>query len=371
MTTDIERQETEQELLQIGSDLPPAALADTETEPTGGVLLGIRSRMGFELETFTMRLLALIGFSVIVAVLIGLTLFIGFDDRSERLFLLSFGHLIVAPLLFYAAIRFGFVLTLVFVLAVVQAVADAIELVIRIFTLATVLDLLLLGVNLLLLVLSILYAAAAWRTRAIVRHQNERARAALLEYDTREVTLRVTMARERLRQQESNAIRVVAVCGLIGILFAIGLGAIFLSFDRTGVLLLLFSIGHVAVALYALVAGVRGSWFTAILVLAGGALLALDLFQLIVRIGAQQPSAGMFSLTLAAILNLTFLLINITLLLIDVVYIITAAGYLYVDSTEPEASVVLVQSTARATTTMQSEKLSAMLIHPDVRRRKK
>lgn len=344
--TDVEKQERDAEVQQIGSDLPPAALSAVEMDPTSGVLFGIRSRMGLENETSLMRLWAFLGFSLIVGGLFVAVFFFGFDSNTEQLFIVSAPHLFLAPLLFYASIRFGVALVVVLVWSLLQAAIDGIALLFRIFTFTlTVEELVLLLFSAALFALALLYVVTTWRVSVVVRNQNQRAALALRSLSEAELAERAAFARTRLRQQEANTIRTTGVFGIVATLGALFTVLLFFSLDLAAAQLTIWSVGHLPVGLYAVFVGARGGLWTWLLLFFAVILMLLDLFELFIRLMLPETTI-VARISLAAILNLLFLLINISFLPIGIVHFIGAFGFLYADTVQPEPF-YLVQTARR------------------------
>ncbi len=345
-------------------DLPPPEVAPEEdSESASYTLLGIRTRAGLEKETGTLRFIAFLDISLSIAILLVLIVFVGLDDFSEQLFILSAGHFILAPIVAYTTVRFGAALYVAFGFAAVQFGLDLIELVVRAFSFSlTTEQVILLVANVVLLAFCGAYIFLLYRVYTVVRRQNERAREVnAASFTPAQLAEHTMAARARLVQQEANTIRLTALFGLVGVLVALLSAFVLLSFSRPAVLLLLFSTGHIFVAIYALLFGTSSpAWiFTSILLVAAIILLLLDGLQIFLRL--RLFSGSLTAVSFNAIVNITLLLINIAFLLVDVMYLLSSIGYLYIDQTGAvEDTAVAEQAVADTSPEQPMSLLSAM-----------
>jgi len=316
-------------------------------------LLGIVSRRDLERETTGLRIVATIGFSFAVATVFVLFAFLGNDRGTETLLLLSAGHLLIAPIAGYASVRFGIALTTALVLAATQTVLDLVQLIIRVTQVGSgdFDSFFFILFVLFFLVIDALYLIAVWRLRATIAALNQRANA--LRDETADPAAEREVVRRRLLQQESNAIRLTALFGLVGAAVLLLPIAVFVSFGDPIVGLTLFHASHILIALYAISYGVRGGWYTALLLLLAAGQLVLDLLALLLRITMTDFDIAFVSL--GSILALTFSLIAIAFLLIDAMYITTSLAYFSLSTSEtPEEASLIVRGASALSTRLAS-----------------
>lgn len=268
--------------------------------------LGLQSRAGFEKETFVLRVLALFDFALILAILLLAFVFLGFDDKAERLFLLSSPHILLAFLLFATSIRFGFVTVVTLFVAVIQLILNSVELALRIFSFSLAIgELLFILINIAFLVIAFIAVVTTYR---VYSRQSS-------EASSEQTTV----------QQEANSLRAAAMASVIVTVFLFILLLITLPVDSRAELVSFMTGVHLVVALYTFFLGLRGGVFSVLMIVFSFALAATDFAQLALRVlDETQPFT---QISIGAILAVLFLFINIGLLFLDTVYILSSIGY--------------------------------------------
>lgn len=356
---------------EIGADTPPPSLAEAEMTPTS-LLLGLRSRMGYEQETFVLRVLSMIELAIIVALLLSLFIFFGFTDMTERLFVLSMPHVLLSMVVFAASIRFGVVAMLALMLAALQVMLDGVELALRIVLLSlTIKGLVFILINLALLVLSIILTSTLWRIRTVVQEQNARAKRAIEGMDSRQVGDLRRHAQERLLQQESNTIRTAAITSVVAVFILLVFIAVTAPLNSTAEILSLFSGVHLLLAIYSVVAGLRGGFSSVVLIAFALAVLAVDCVELVLRLFDNGNGLVFGQVNFDAIVAILLLFINIGFLYLDVAWTLTSIGYYYAYSGVVENSIVLEEVVTVMPSGAHVDKINAFVVKSTpVRRRK-
>jgi hypothetical protein len=326
-------------------------------------LIGLGSRGELERETTGVRIVAIVAFSVAIV-----TLFFafGFLGVTSRLFLLTIGHLIIAPVAGYASVRFGLAILVALGLVVIQTLLDVGQLLIRVFTfsLFDFFALFYIVVMLVFVALDIVYLITLWRLYTTIRAINRRAAKNIDE--TADPAEALERAREHLLQQESNTIRVAALFGLVGAAFLLLPMALLFVFSATVTRLALLTFLHVPVAIYALMFSTRHTILALILLGLAALLLVADVFVILARLSS--PEFGFAVFAIGTIVNLVLLMIGVLFVLVDVVYMIASVGLVYARNVDNPfaggsllASSVLKQSAASVGDTVYSKVNAAVL----------
>lgn len=298
--------------------------------PTGNQDFGATERSGLEREMSSLRLVALVGFSL--AVLLLLLVFI-FDTSiavpNTRLLLLSSGHILLAVVAGYASLRCGPILIIALVLAVIQTILDLVHFVIRTvglsFDLVAIVTFFFVAF---LLVIDVLYLVSIWRLRTVISALQQRTEYKRDEKD--DPAVQEKAIRDGLLSQESNTVRLAALFGGFTVAALLFFTLVFVGFGPRYAWLSLFHASHILLALAA-IAIFEASTIAAIFIMffAVGQ-LAADGLAFVFRLSDVSLLTGTVSLT--SIATLIYFLINVCLLLVDAVYISAALTYAYVRS---------------------------------------
>lgn len=280
-----------------------------ETDSTVGDRRGLTNRTAF------VRIVAMIGFVLFLLVVIVANLFYGFTGTLERLLLLSIGHLLLAPLAFFATLRLGMLVTGALILASVQLLLDTIQLVIRAFRAElTVEFVVLLAANIALAAVSLLYILALVRLRQADYELNN----GIVDGDKQE-------KRAAMIRQESNALRVIAIFDvfllLAVLLFLLVLGDFSVAMHMWSLLYL----GHFVVLGFALFGAPNGYTWLIIFVFFVLVQTAADLLQFTLRL-LDRPDLTLEVLSFANIVTTTLLIIAAAYIVIDIAYLVSAFG---------------------------------------------
>jgi len=323
--------------------------------PTGNQDFGATERSGLEREMSTLRLVALVGFSLAILLLLVVFIFdTSFGVPGTRLLLLSSGHILLAVVAGYASLRCNPILILALVLAVVQTILDLVHFVIRTlglsFELVAIVTFFFVAF---LLVIDVLYLVSIWRLRTVINALQERTEYKIDEKDDPKV--QEEAVRDGLLSQESNTVRLAALFGAITVAALLFFTLVFVGFTPRYARLTLFHASHLLLALFAIIF-VEASTVAAIFVMffAVGQLGA-DVLAFIFRLSDISVLTG--TVSIESIATLIYFLINVCLLLVDAVYISAALTYAYVRS---EADPQTVSSLAMVREKVQYEKLPPM-----------
>lgn len=277
----------------------------------------VGDRTNLSREAGAVRLIAIVAFSLIVITLVVLLFFFnGFSTPSQQLFFLSVGHLIVAPVAGYAALRLGWAILAALILAIVQTVLDSVELAVRIFGLPfTLLEFIFIVLTAAFVVLDVLYLGSLWRLYSTDRAQNRPEEDPLLR----------SLA---ILRQEKNTARVAGLFGLVASVILFSLLFVFLSFDDSIAALTLYSIGHLILGPYAILIAPLGTFAMAGLFALAIVQIILDTIEFILR--ATSFESSIFSvLTLASVFTVMLIMVNFCFILVDVMYLLSSFGYIY------------------------------------------
>lgn len=287
-------------------------------------LLGVGSRAELERETTGVRIIAIVGFSVAIVCLF---FALGLLGATSRLFLLTLGHLIIAPVAAYASLRLGFAILLAIGLVVLQTLLDVGQLILRTvtFQLPDFLSLFYIVILVVFLFIDIAYLITLWRLRTTIKALD--ARTAKRIDEKSDPVAQFEKARDQLLQQESNTIRVTALFGLVGAAFLILPMALLFAFQVPLTQLALLTLLHIPVAIYALMFSTRHTVLTLILTLLAAGLLVVDFFVVIARLTSDEFDFSIAAL--GSIVNIILLMIAVLFVLVDVVYIIGTIGLVY------------------------------------------
>lgn len=293
----------------------------------------VGDRRGLSNRTAFVRIAALVGLVLYLLALVLANLFYGFSGTLERLLLFSIGHLLLSPLAFIASMRLGPLITIAMVVAGLVLALDIAQLVVRAFRAEQTIEyLVLLAANLVLAGVSVLYLVALARLRQWDRELNN----ATTDSDTKE-------KRAAMIRQESNALRVIAVFDLIGVVVITLTLAVFGSFSTSLQAYTLFYLGHLIVAGLALFGAPAGGFWLPVFMFAALAQTALDLVQIILRVLAQ-PGVALTIVSLANIISTVLLIISAVYIIIDIAYITTGFGLIAAGNMSVDQSADLGES---------------------------
>lgn len=277
----------------------------------------VSDRRELEHETSAVRILALLGFSLILLTLFLVSFFFGFDELSEQLFFLSAPHILLAPLATYAALRLGIFTWLALGFAAIVLVLDIVQWFLRAFFLPfTLLEFIYIIVNTVFIALDLLYLISIWRINDTDSAQNN----AIVDADE-------TETRIAMREQEANTLRLTALFGFIAAAFMLTFVLIFLGFITPTRALALFSVGHLILAPYAAFLAVIGDIWMGVMLLASIGQLILDSIQLILRFSLLS-GAAITTLSVDSVFGVALILVNIGLLFVDLMYVLSSIGFL-------------------------------------------
>jgi hypothetical protein len=275
-------------------------------------LIGDRRELGR--ETGTLRLLALIDFSLILFVLLLVATFSGFSALRTKLFFLSAPHLVLAPLAGLASLRLGALVYIGIVLSAICLMLDSVQWWLRLllldFDFGELISIIVVTV---FIIIDGLYILMQYRVRVTDEAQN--------------IDIAETDKREAILKQEANTLRVSGIFGFIVSAAMLFFCAISLFRSRVA-LQAIFSVGHLLAAPYAVFLSSRGIVWMWVMLAISILLAGLDVTEIVLRI-IDIRSGVLTTLTLTSLFTITLLLINFSLFVIDLMYFLSSSGWLY------------------------------------------
>jgi len=337
--------------------------------PTGSQDLGATERSGLERPMSNLRLVALIGLSsAVLLLLFAFLLTSAVVVPQSGLLLLSASHILLAAVAGYASLRFGPLLVVAIGLAVLQTVLDLVHFALRAFALSF--DFVALGAFFFvafLLALDALYLASMLRLRSAIDYLQQRTKFKVNEgADLNELESDV---RSGLLSQESNTLRVAALFGGFAVTALLFFTILFVGFSPRYAWLTLLHASHIVLALFAIaffeastIAAVFFLFFAVGQLTADGVALALRLDGLALLTG---------TVSLQSIASVIYLLVNIALLLVDAIYVSASLTYAYVRSgADPATTTSMSMVQAQVTRELSDAPFVARLHAMRVRKQK-
>jgi len=337
--------------------------------PTGSQDLGATERSGLERPMSNLRLVALIGLSsAVLLLLFAFLLTSAVVVPQSGLLLLSASHILLAAVAGYASLRFGPLLVVAIGLAVLQTVLDLVHFALRAFALSF--DFVALGAFFFvafLLALDALYLASMLRLRSAIDYLQQRTKFKVNEgADLNELESDV---RSGLLSQESNTLRVTALFGGFAVTALLFFTILFVGFSPRYAWLTLLHASHIVLALFAIaffeastIAAVFFLFFAVGQLTADGVALALRLDGLALLTG---------TVSLQSIASVIYLLVNIALLLVDAIYVSASLTYAYVRSgADPATTTSMSMVQAQVTRELSDAPFVARLHAMRVRKQK-